>query len=172
MDSVKMVQYLGNHPQGKYVENAKLILDSLEWEKAFSSRDTTKIRGLMTRSPDSRFKGKGEEIIWEVKWPPVKIDRANSVLIWNNGRADILGFGGQVISTNGIPFYEMEASGDGIIYIWRNFSPGELKVAQKISLRTGCAFLVVPGGFKFVRKVDIQESDDQLRDEFGVIKYL
>jgi hypothetical protein len=195
MDSIKMAQYLENHLKGSHVEEARILLDSLQWEKACALKDTSRIKNLLIKNPLSKFREKGEAIIWEVEWPPVKFARKGSVTISSKkygGLGIISGtmyqsslfFGamdqmsgardikGMIITENGLKKIcdEYPIPGLPAIFIWREFISENAETARKLGIQKGVAYLIgCDGKILHIRKVDLNKSDDQLCADFGIV---
>jgi hypothetical protein len=63
----------------------------------------------------------------------------------------------------------MGGNGPNKVYIWRDFSEQETYEANKHGLRVGLAYLRTSDStFKFIRKIELNNSDKELCAEFGI----
>lgn len=165
VDSMEL--FLKNHASSKYLLSSNESMDSIEWNIAIYSKDTTKLFNYIKKYPNSANKQKADNLIWEIKWPPVKIDKANSIVIATKKGGH--GYGTQMFysGSNGIASHVGGMAPE--VFIWREFSDSDLEGAKKLGLRIGLAYLhEYPNKFTFIRKVDLNKTDKQLCEEFGV----
>jgi len=166
-------QYLGLYPSGPHSADAHTRIEELEWQSAFFSRSKDQLESCIKNYPRSANVEKAKEVLWEIEWPPVKVDKANSITIFTGGIGVMRGtiiyslsgfFGGGRAKPP-------QPAGPNRVFIWRTFAPEERDRAAKDGLRTGVAYLKTDRGqYKVIRKVDLQKSDAQLCAEFGVKK--
>jgi hypothetical protein len=172
IDSLEL--FMENHMSSIFLTTSVDAMDSIEWNMAYYSRDTTKLNSYIKKYPNSNNKQKAEDIIWEINWPPVKVEKANSLSIFNQGHQYAYGMQMFYQGASGVAqfFGGMTPS----VYIWRDFSKGiympieeMTKLARNLGLRPGVAYLLVKDNrFKVIRKVDLNKTNEQLCAEFGV----
>lgn len=162
--------YLQEFPDSTHVAESQRRIEQIQWDVAFSTRDEKKRFACIEKYPNSANVERAREEIWVLKWPAVKVEKANSVTVFSAGSSYIMGeilyplsgfFGG--------PMKPPEPGGAYRIFIWRDFSAGETEAVAQLGLRPGLAYLKTEAGeFKFVRKVDVKLSNEELAGEFGV----
>lgn len=163
-------QFIISHSSSIFLSSSKVAMDSIEWNIAYYSRDTVQLRKYSEKFPSTENSTKAKQLIWEIQWPPVKFDKAASVIIYSKGIGIIHG---QIMySTAG-----MFGDGGGMdptpvepaVYIWRDFSKDEISSFAKLGLRPGYSYLMPERRkFKLIRKIDLNKSDNELLSEFGV----
>jgi hypothetical protein len=167
-DSLEL--FLKNHVSSKFLTTSPMALDSIEWNVAFYSRDTIKLREYYQKYPNSSNSKKVKELIWEIQWPPVKLKKVRSIIIYSNGIYDLYGemmysLGDASSGFTGIPkVYPFHQT----VYIWYYFSKNEIKRANEIGLRPGYAYVNDEGKFQLIRKIDLNKSKEELWAEFGL----
>ena len=165
VDSLK--SFLKNNSSSNFLKNSNFAMDSIEWNIANYSRDTTILSSYIGKYPNSSNRQKAEDIIWEIKWPPVKIEKANSVVIYVKGEGT--GHGTQMffMGGNGVAAYSGGKPPE--VRIIREFENEADEAKTILGLKIGMAYLHVGlNKYKFIRKVDLGKTDQQLCAEFGV----
>jgi len=162
--------------RGAHVVEARQIIADLreesEWQSAFSTQDQQKLTACVSKYPTSKHVERAREVLWAIRWPAFRVDKANSVTIYSEGRGIIRGE--LLISLSGAfggPEKPPEPAGPNRVVIWRNFTPQESAVADTLGLRPGMAFLRTDSGeLKFIRKLDLNKTDDEICAEFGITR--
>jgi hypothetical protein len=164
-------KYIGRYPDGKHFLDAKNSMEALEWNAALSAHNESKLNALIAKYPASANVAKAKEEIWTIRWPPVNVEKADSVSVYTGGIGVVMGrMETPVSSLLGFGGSGAQAAGPNRIVIWRNFAPKQLNTVNKLGLRTGIAFLKSDEGkYRFVRKVDLSRTDDELARDFGVV---
>jgi hypothetical protein len=171
VDSLEL--FIKNHASSKFLSTT-IAMDSLEWGIAYYSKDTSKLSSYIKKYPNSNNIQKAEDIIWEINWPPVKVEKANSLKLFIQGDSYSCGTEIYDQGSDGVIRYFGGMSPE--IYIWRDFSKGVyepteeiMKHARKLGLRPNVAYLHEKDNtFKVIRKVDLNKNIKQLCEEFGV----
>lgn len=154
---------LKNYSTSDFLRYYKIPLDSLEWNIANFASDTVKLRNYIRKYPNSLYKIKAEENIWDLQWPPLDIF-TQSIIIHSKG--------GSVSGGNAYCGYSEDGLGmillKPTVEIWRDFTPKEKQEFSKIGLIIGVAYTKLDG--KYVRikhKIDLKKSNDEICSEFG-----
>jgi hypothetical protein len=167
VDSLQL--FINNHSSSKFLSTFKVAMDSLEWNLAFTSKDTVRLRKYSEKYPDNPNSKKVESLIWKIQWPPATNNFILMVLIWKDGYSDIFNLFERPVDkcafSNGIPFDGFKMTDNHVVFIWRNFAPNELKKVNKLGLKTGIVYLKTKNGYEFIKHVDLNKSDEELRDE-------
>ncbi len=159
--------FIKTHSNSLFLTNSKSAIDSVDWNIAVYSRDTVALRNYINKYPNSNKKQQAENLILNIKFPPVTISNANSLCIGSKGKGVI--YGDLQFKMNGAGPMEAEGKGPNKVYIWRDFLKDELPMAKKQGLHVGAAYLKTNNDkFKFIRDVDLTKSDKQLCAEFGI----
>ncbi len=144
MDSLKWVKILltqnvdslelftQKFSSSEFFKSQKYALDSVEWNIAYYSKDTIKLRQYSEQYPNSNNSVRAKELIWEIQWPPVKVEKANSIYIGTKGSG--LYYGSMMFSLGEDSPVSKFAGGRGPnkVFIWRDFGKNELKEANRI----------------------------------------
>jgi hypothetical protein len=169
-DADSLQLFLSSHTDSEFLLTSKAAMDSLEWNIAFYSGDTVRLRKYSEKYPENVNSVKARKLIWKIQWPPATDDLIGMVLIWKDGFSDIINLyqkpQDQCLFTNGIPFDGFEMTDNHVVFIWRNFTPNELKKVNKLGLKPGIAYLKTKNGYEFIKNVDLNKSDEDLRAEF------
>ena len=164
-DSLEL--FIKDHTSSKFLSTSICAMDSLEWKIAFYSRDTTSLSQYIKKYPNSPNALKAKDIISKQQIQPVKIGKINSVSIYTKDGGHAYGMlmfytgnSGMAQSSGGMP---------PEVIIWREFSAGSIANAKKLGVKPGIAYLNEGANkYKFIRKVDLNKTDEQLCAEFGV----
>ena len=168
VDSIE--QFLKNYSTSKFLRNSKFAMDSIDWNIAYYLNDSIKFREYINKYPSSTNKQRTEEAIWKIKWPPVKIEKANSIYIGTKGSGQYYGALLFALGENSPVSTFAGGRGPNKVFIWRDFGKNEMKEANRLGLLSGKAYLLTnDGSYKFIRNVDLNKTDKELCAEFGII---
>jgi len=161
--------YVRQNPLGSHLDEAAMRIESIEWSTALARRDESMLRACIERYPKSKNVEQANEELWNIRWKPVAVEKADSIAIYDSEKRVIMGSMGFEYKTLMSGQMKTEPIGDVIVYVWRDFATSDKEIAKKLGLRTGLAYLKTKTGeFKYIRKVDLALSNEQLALGFGI----
>jgi hypothetical protein len=159
------------YPNSGHLSEALKIIEELEWKRAFETKNDSLIRYCMETYPHSPNIEESKHLLSQIRWPIIIVKKVMTVQIWSNGRGR--NYGWQVYSIGnalgGFTGQMSESDNFTPVVIWRNFTEDEIENAEKMNLLPGVAYLKLgDSGYRYVKKVNLEETDTELAKEFGV----
>lgn len=160
--------YIKNYPEGKYIKAAFDSVEALEWAIAFSTQSDSLLEDCIRRYPQNVKINEAKDLQSQIKWSRIELKKADCLEIYTDGMIHSLG----VHLYNFDGWDKLEFIDDEqlvkTIFIARSFSEYDLIAKKNLRLVTGVAYLKVKEGYRYIRKVDLSKTDNELANEFGI----
>ena len=171
MESTKIESFkafISKYPVNKYLEEANSKIEKLEWDLVFANPTLDTFYFYIKKYPDSPNVLQAKEEVSKLKWPPIKVTSANRMFVLSKGQEASYGFPFLNLTPQGSLEF---ADNDRAIIIWRDFTPEQEESSLKNGICTGVAYLWQHNGdYRFIKKVDLQKTDNELKVEFGIVE--
>lgn len=160
--------FISKYPVNKYLDEANAKIEKFEWAHVLANPNLDTLYYYIKKYPKSPNILQAKEEISKIKWPPIKVNSANRLYIWSNGKQASYGFPFLYLTPQGTLEF---GDNDRAIIIWRDFTPEQEENSLKNGICTGIAYLWQhDGNYRFIKKVDLQKTDNQLKKEFGIVE--
>jgi len=83
--------YLKEFQGGVHKAEAEQRIEKIERKTAFTEKNEQKILTCINKYKNSSNVKVAEEMLWSIKWPAVKIDKANSLTVCKGGSSKSMG---------------------------------------------------------------------------------
>lgn len=154
--------YIAEFPTSPHCYEARTLMEEVEWTTTLAAKDAFKIRSLMEKYPNSTNCERAIDELWKLEGKNAHIEEVVNVIIYDGDELKCF-IGAFSLSADGNPTLDKTES----VIIWRSLGIQTKDKYLKLGLRAGIAYRrSKEGNFKFIRKVEMSLSDEQLAEEF------
>jgi outer membrane protein assembly factor BamD (BamD/ComL family) len=157
------------YPESKHIEEATITIEKLNWDSAFNTKNDSLLKECINKYPKSQRIPEAKDLLSQIKFPMYDLKQADCLEINAKGMSLSIGKHFYGINNDGSLTYEPDQLPMKMVVIWRDIDSRFTDFFEKYPICTGVAYLYMgPGKFRYLKKVDLNKTDHELADEFGV----
>jgi hypothetical protein len=162
-------EFIKQYPESKYNQEATIAIEKLCWDSAFNTKNDSLLEDCINKYPKSQRIPEAKDLLSQIKFPIYDLKQADCLEINSKGMSLSMGKHFYGINNDGSLTYEPDQLPLKMVVIWRDIDSRFTDFFEKTSICTGVAYLYMgPGKFRYLKKVDLNKTDHELADEFGV----